>query len=63
MSIFYLSGTFFYALHFPEKYYPKKYDICCSSHTFLHYGVVLAIISTFMGSLHFYDERINCNCL
>lgn len=42
MAFFYLFGLSFYIMRFPEKYYPKKFDIWCNSHTIFHSFVVIA---------------------
>ena len=55
--LFYIIGVFFYLSNYPEKIFPKKFDIWCNSHVIWHVFVALAIYMQFKASNIFYDLR------
>ncbi|KAM0328007.1 hypothetical protein ACHAQA_005406 [Verticillium albo-atrum] len=48
-GVFLLVGAVAYAVHFPEKWNPVKYDIWGASHQIFHCSVVLAAMAHFYG--------------
>lgn len=58
----YLMGVIVYLSHFPEKYYPKKFDIWLNSHAIWHIFVFLGAMSYYITVLHMYDVRLGMSC-
>ncbi|KAH7375057.1 hemolysin-III related-domain-containing protein [Plectosphaerella cucumerina] len=54
-GIFILTGALIYGLHFPEKWYPFRFDIFGASHQIFHICVVLGAASHFYGILSAYQ--------
>ncbi|KAH6692356.1 mPR-like GPCR protein [Plectosphaerella plurivora] len=54
-GIFILTGALIYALHFPEKWHPVRFDIFGASHQIFHICVVLGAASHFYGILSAYQ--------
>lgn len=50
----YIGGAIIYILRFPEKYFPKKFDLCMSSHNIFHIMVLIAFAVQFQDSLKLY---------
>ncbi|KAG7111251.1 Adiponectin receptor protein like [Verticillium longisporum] len=48
-GVFLLVGAYAYAIHFPEKWHPVKFDIWGASHQIFHCAVVLAAVAHFDG--------------
>ena len=63
MAFLYLFGLVFYIKRFPEKYYPKKFDIWCNSHTIFHSFVVIATCVHFFTVNNLYHLRETKMCL
>lgn len=58
----FLIGVVIYVSHFPERYYPKKFDIWLNSHTIWHIFVFLGFVSYYITVLHMYDVRLGMSC-
>lgn len=61
-GIFYIFGAFLYAIRFPEKVHPGKYDIWGHSHQIFHILVVIAALCHLRGLIGSYElvhERLN----
>lgn len=63
MAVFYLVGLVFYVTKFPERYYPKKFDIWCNSHTIWHFFVLAAAVTQFFSVVHIYEARKHLHCM
>ncbi|EEY14726.1 adiponectin receptor protein [Verticillium alfalfae VaMs.102] len=48
-GVFLLIGAYAYAIHYPEKWHPVKFDIWGASHQIFHCSVVLAAVAHFYG--------------
>jgi adiponectin receptor len=42
-GLVYIFGAIIYGLRIPERWYPKKFDLCGSSHNFHHMMVVFGM--------------------
>ncbi|CAD8136735.1 unnamed protein product [Paramecium pentaurelia] len=62
MLIFLISGITTYATRFPERCYPRRFDIFINSHTIWHIFVVLSYSTTYIMSLNMYTIRENYKC-
>ncbi|CAI2370093.1 unnamed protein product [Moneuplotes crassus] len=58
----YIFGTYVYAIRFPERWYPGKFDMCGHSHNLWHCFVLLAAIVHYYGSLEVYHLRRHYEC-
>jgi len=58
----YVLGLLFYAFHFPECYFPGKFDIWGASHNMWHIGIVLAIILHYNAIFFAFDYRWDYSC-
>ena len=58
----YLIGIFFYVSHFPEKHFPKKFDIWLNSHTIWHVCVFLGMYCCWMAIWHTLVARLEIRC-
>ncbi|KAI1360358.1 hemolysin-III related-domain-containing protein [Xylaria arbuscula] len=54
-----ITGTVFYATHFPESWAPKRFDIWGVSHQIFHLFVVLSAAIHIWGILSVYDWIYN----
>lgn len=63
MAILYLSGLYIYAIKFPEKYYPKKFDIWLNSHVIWHLFVFSAAVVHFFNVVYSYELRKTIHCI
>lgn len=59
---FYLGGLAVYISRFPEKYYPKRFDIWFNSHSIWHVFVFLGALSHYFTVLNMYDGRLELGC-
>lgn len=57
MGFLYLFGLSFYINKFPEKHFPKKFDICCSSHSIFHVFVFTSALSYYYTLSYLYYAR------
>ena len=55
--LFYGFGVFFYLSGYPERAFPKRFDIWMNSHTIWHIFTALALFMQFKASNIFYVER------
>jgi adiponectin receptor len=55
MGILNLTGAIVYATRVPERWYPKRYDICGSSHQILHFMVIFAGLAHMIGLLSAFE--------
>ena len=62
MAFFYLFGFYIYIKRFPERYYPKTFDIWFNSHTIWHIFVFLAALTHFITLLYLYQFRKSQPC-
>ncbi|WFD43200.1 inc metabolism membrane protein [Malassezia psittaci] len=53
----YIAGVAVYALRFPEKYWPGKFDLLGQSHQMWHVAIVLAIAFHYRAILLFHQNR------
>jgi adiponectin receptor len=63
MVFVYLIGLSMYTLRFPEKYFPKTFDIWLNSHTLWHVFVLLGALIHFKSILLVYNDRLSKPCL
>ena len=56
-GLLYTFGGILYALKFPERFIPKKFDIWLSSHSIFHWMVLAAAILHFWASLRTFHMR------
>ncbi|PSS05129.1 hemolysin-III related-domain-containing protein [Coniella lustricola] len=64
-GVLYISGAFLYAVRWPERTSPKKYDIWGSSHQIFHVLVVLAAASHLYGmtlAFDFHHGALGARC-
>ena len=61
-GVAYISGLVFYAKKFPERYYPKKFDIWLNSHVIWHCFVILGAFLHFAGLNDIYKVRKITSC-
>jgi len=61
-TVCYLGGLVIYVVRFPERYFPKKFDIWLNSHTVWHLCVVGGAVSHLMVTLRLYDLRNEHHC-
>lgn len=59
---FYLGGLAVYISRFPEKYYPKRFDIWFNSHSIWHVFVFLGALSHYFTVLNMYEGRLELGC-
>ncbi|CAD8048590.1 unnamed protein product [Paramecium sonneborni] len=62
MLFFLISGITTYASRFPERCFPRKFDIFINSHTIWHIFVVLSYSTAYIMSLNMYTIRENYKC-
>jgi adiponectin receptor len=62
MGFLVLSGLGFYSKFFPEKSYPKKFDIWLNSHTIWHILGILGSMAHYKGMLVAYATRSVTQC-
>lgn len=53
----YIAGVVVYALRFPEKYWPGRFDLLGHSHQMWHIAIVLAIALHYRAILLFHKDR------
>jgi adiponectin receptor len=58
----YLGGLAIYISRFPEKSYPKKFDIWLNSHAIWHVFVFLGALSHYFAILRVYQGRVDLGC-
>lgn len=63
MAVLYLTGLVIYVKKFPERYYPKKFDIWMNSHTIWHVFVLAAAVVHFFNILYMYEMRKHIHCI
>ena len=61
-GIAYICAGIIYALKFPEKYFPGKFDYFGSSNQILHTFVDIAFLLHYFGALKSYYYRIEHQC-
>ena len=61
-GIFYLGGLAVYIVRFPEKNFPKKFDIWLNSHTIWHIFVFLGALSHYWTVLRVFQVRSGMTC-
>jgi adiponectin receptor len=49
------TGTAIYALRIPERWYPRRFDICGSSHQIMHVLVICGAFSHTVGLVKAFD--------
>ncbi len=59
----YLSGLMFYIKKFPERYFPKTFDIWFNSHTIFHLFVFLAAVSHYFTLHYMFNIRNELKCI
>lgn len=62
MGLLYTLGAVIYATKFPERFYPGRFDVWCSSHQLWHICVVAAALVHFVNALQHYEWRWNTTC-
>lgn len=62
-GFFYLSGLAVYIMRFPERYYPKKFDIFFNSHSIWHIFVFLGALSHYFLILNIFRVRSGMTCI
>ena len=55
-------GATLYALKWPEKQYPGRFDCFGNSHNIFHFCVVIGQILTWWGSVRVFHERQLYTC-
>jgi adiponectin receptor len=63
MAALYLVGLAIYTLRFPERFFPKTFDIWMNSHTIWHLFVFLAAFTHFLNVVILYQSRANKTCM
>lgn len=58
----YIGTAIIYGLRIPEKWFPKTFDLCGSSHNIFHVGVVFAMGVHFNQSMYLYVTRKEMVC-
>lgn len=58
----YLLGLYIYTRRYPERYYPRRFDIWLNSHTLWHFLGVSAAFMHFGGLVFAYRMRIEAVC-
>ena len=61
-GILYAIGAILYAMKFPEKHFPGKFDIWGNSHQLFHLFVLAAAFLQFFGSVKCFHERQLYTC-
>lgn len=56
---FNIAGAVVYVLHFPERWWPGKFDIFGASHQLMHTAIVGAAITLLAGSIVAFDHAHN----
>ncbi|KAK3326618.1 hemolysin-III related-domain-containing protein [Apodospora peruviana] len=56
-------GVVVYTLKFPEKWYPRRFDLFGASHQLMHVMVLFAALSYTMAMLGMFDSRHENGCL
>lgn len=46
---------------FPEKSFPRRFDLCGASHQLMHIMVLLAAIAYTIGVMEAFEERTKCS--
>ena len=62
-GVFYLGGLTIFTFRFPERYYPKTFDIWLNSHSIWHVCVFLGAFSHFYSMILLYKTRLQNPCL
>ena len=57
MLLFFILGLGFYYSGFPERFFPKKFDIWMNSHTIWHLFVTVALTFGYYGGMDIYQQR------
>lgn len=55
-------GAILYSIKFPEKHFPKTFDIFGSSHQIMHISVVVAALVHYYGSVQVFHDRQLYSC-
>jgi adiponectin receptor len=63
MAALYLGGLAIYSYRFPERFYPKTFDIWLNSHTIWHVFVFLAALTHYINLLYIYESRQALPCV
>ena len=61
-GLFYLGGLVFYITKFPERCYPKKFDIWFNSHAIFHLCVFFGAVAHFLLVLNVFKVRSCMSC-
>jgi len=61
-AVFYLGGLAVYICRFPEKNFPKKFDIWLNSHTIWHVFVFLGALNHYWTVVHVFQVRSGMTC-
>ena len=56
-AVFYIVGAILYALKFPERYFPRTFDIWLQAHSIFHVLVVMAALLHFWATIRIFHER------
>ena len=62
MGLLYVAGAMFYLFHIPERWWPGRFDVCLSSHQIWHGMIVAAVLTHYLGLIHFYEWRMSRVC-
>ena len=63
MAALYLIGLAIYTTRFPERFFPRKFDIWMNSHTIWHVFVFMAAFTHFWNIIVLYQSRANKTCV
>ena len=58
----YIGGALIYVFRLPERFYPKRFDLCGSSHNIFHIAVVAGCAIHFNESMNLYLNRKETVC-
>lgn len=62
MGGLYLFGLLIYVAKFPEKFYPRRFDIWLNSHTIWHLFVLAAAVVHLFNVIYMYEQRKHIHC-
>ena len=62
MGAFYLLGAAIYLSQIPERWSPGRFDIIGASHQLWHLLIVVAVVTLYVGLIHFYEWRMHKLC-
>lgn len=61
-GLVYIGGALIYAFRFPERYFPKRFDLLGSSHQIFHVAVIAGCAIHFNESMELYLRRKETVC-